>query len=501
MSKNLNRHQQVITAFPRPNQLVLDRILPYIIFFGAVFLRLFFFYPGWTFNFDESVVWNTARFPISDLAIGNYYHFRFHPPLFYILVHFLRQISHLEVFLRLPSLLASLVSFPLLFTLAKKIANRRVAILASFLYAISPFSIWWSVQLRVYPLLFCITLLYLINYVNLIKHPGNCLKYLIRLTLFGSLAFQLDYSFIWIFLSVNCHYLFIRKNYSSSLLPWLFSNLLIFANFFFFLFITGKTTLASQSTLSSWINPPQSSDLGKMLLSLFFSDKYRLVFSLNQIQQLLIFLLWSALCLYLLYRLLKYSLLAVLLLYLPLIGSFVISRFYTIFTSRNIFGASIGLLLISAIVTDRLYRFNRYLASTGIAVILFLSISILSQFSDDQPDWKTAANYLRQNISRSGTLTSLPYWYIDPIRYYNLRFPFLDCDRQIIRFYSNQDTLSHLWTINAENQNNCLIYYQYFKHFFEDLPASQVQQLLLTYPKSITINNHSNTPVLTIYCR
>ena len=76
----------------------------------------------------------------------------FHPPLFYLLSHFLLKVSKAEWFLRLPSVFSGVATVYLVFLIGKKFFNEKVALLTSLFLAISPFHIYYSQELRMYSL-------------------------------------------------------------------------------------------------------------------------------------------------------------------------------------------------------------------------------------------------------------------------------------------------------------------------------------------------------------
>lgn len=74
-----------------------------------------------------------------------------HPPLYYTLLHYwLPLAGDGEAMLRLPSALISLLSIGLLYMLARRLSNRRVALLAAALLAFAPLNVWYSQEARMH---------------------------------------------------------------------------------------------------------------------------------------------------------------------------------------------------------------------------------------------------------------------------------------------------------------------------------------------------------------
>jgi hypothetical protein len=72
------------------------------------------------------------------------------PPLRYFLVHYLARSPRAETMTRLPSALCGILSLPLLFLLADRLFDRRVAVIAVALLAFSPWQIYHAQDGRMY---------------------------------------------------------------------------------------------------------------------------------------------------------------------------------------------------------------------------------------------------------------------------------------------------------------------------------------------------------------
>lgn len=92
-------------------------------------------------------------------------------PVHYTLMFFWNKIfDDTEFWLRLPPLVFSLASLLLAYAVAKRIFNRRVALLTCFLLTISPVHIWYSTEARPYAGMMFFLLLALIAFLRL-KEP------------------------------------------------------------------------------------------------------------------------------------------------------------------------------------------------------------------------------------------------------------------------------------------------------------------------------------------
>lgn len=90
-----------------------------------------------------------------------------HPPLYFLLLHFVvRLAGQSEFALRFPSLVFSVLTVPLLYALGKCLFDRRVGLLAALFGAISPLYLWYSHEARMYTML---TFLGLLSFYALLR--------------------------------------------------------------------------------------------------------------------------------------------------------------------------------------------------------------------------------------------------------------------------------------------------------------------------------------------
>jgi mannosyltransferase len=95
------------------------------------------------------------------------------PPLYYLVVYGTLLVSGQDWVLRFPSVVFGILSILLLFSILWRWSGPHVALVGSFLLAISPFHIWYSQELRPYALLIMLSLLTFWFYQRLGENPGN----------------------------------------------------------------------------------------------------------------------------------------------------------------------------------------------------------------------------------------------------------------------------------------------------------------------------------------
>lgn len=92
------------------------------------------------------------------------------PPLYYLLMWcWTRLFGDGEFWLRLPSLLASVISIPLIYLLARRFFNPRAGLWAAFLLSISPYSITYAQEAKMYSLVWMLGLLSFLYFDRLVR--------------------------------------------------------------------------------------------------------------------------------------------------------------------------------------------------------------------------------------------------------------------------------------------------------------------------------------------
>lgn len=81
----------------------------------------------------------------------------FHPPLYYLLMHFWLKLGRSEWFLRLPAVLSGVATVYFIYLIARKIINEKVAVLSALFLTFAPFQIYYSQEARMYSLFALLT--------------------------------------------------------------------------------------------------------------------------------------------------------------------------------------------------------------------------------------------------------------------------------------------------------------------------------------------------------
>lgn len=135
-----------------------------------------------------------------------------HPPLYYYLLHFwVRLFGSSEIAVRSLSLLCGLLLVLFIYLLGRALFDERVALVASFLAAISPFQIYYSQETRMYilvALLGAISLFLFLKFAKATREEDAASLWptVALYTFFTTLALYTHYFALTIFLVTNVAY-------------------------------------------------------------------------------------------------------------------------------------------------------------------------------------------------------------------------------------------------------------------------------------------------------
>ena len=156
-NKNINKKKAII-------------LLIAILFLGS-FLR--FYNLGYaSIWYDEAVSWDQSRHSFYDLLIMTFKDNT--PPLHnFILFFVIHNFGDSEFLLRLPSALFGAANIIVIYWVGNLFANRNVALISSFLLAISGFHIWYSQEARSYTLLCLISTIVVGSIVKILQGKSS----------------------------------------------------------------------------------------------------------------------------------------------------------------------------------------------------------------------------------------------------------------------------------------------------------------------------------------
>jgi mannosyltransferase len=211
----------------------------------------------------QGLWWDEAfSFSMSAVDLGslleNAVHYRVHPPLYYMLLHFWLAIGHDEFLLRFFSLLFGTISVSLTYMTARLVGGERLAVLAALLFAVSPFNVWYSQEVRMYSLTAMLVLAAMAAFLRVLRE--DTLLDWAAYGLLTLLALYSDYLHLFVTLGQAVFLVILRKRYGMVLRKWFYCMVVVgvlFLPWAVAVFSTGGFYSAS----ISWIRPAQIPDL------------------------------------------------------------------------------------------------------------------------------------------------------------------------------------------------------------------------------------------------
>jgi hypothetical protein len=91
-------------------------------------------------------------------STGPIHHAEISPPLSFVASWLTVQLGHTPILMRLPSLVAGVISLPVIFWLGERTVGRRAGLLAAALTALAPFMVYYSTEARAYALMMLFTM-------------------------------------------------------------------------------------------------------------------------------------------------------------------------------------------------------------------------------------------------------------------------------------------------------------------------------------------------------
>jgi len=210
---------------------------------------------------DEAITVQLAQSSIREIII-NRASTGIHPPLYFLIIHFwIRLFGDSEIALRGFSSVFSILSIYLIYKLSSKLFGVTVGVISAFLFAFSPFQLYYSGEARMYPFLtFLLLLSIYLLYQWISESKKNSLIYLIIVNIIA-LYTHIYASFL--ILAENIFVLIKKVKDFNSFKKWIVSQLIIliiFSPWIYVIFVNrtpevyqGKQTLTLDVVRNSFI--------------------------------------------------------------------------------------------------------------------------------------------------------------------------------------------------------------------------------------------------------
>lgn len=239
-----------------------QKIIVFLIFIIGIILRILLI-GSREIAYDDAFSYFLARNSLQDIITGTATDTM--PPLYYFLLHFWMKISEKLWFLRLLNISINLITAWLVFALTKELFNPSSAIIATFLFLISPFQIYHSQELRMYALLLMGQVGYFYAFLKIFRSPNKqIIFWLATGVFFGLIAMYSHNLGIIGLISVNLIFLFKRNRR-------IFNNLFLVQFFIllfsipWFLYLPQQIEKVQQAF---WTQTPGVTDIIQALLTL-----------------------------------------------------------------------------------------------------------------------------------------------------------------------------------------------------------------------------------------
>lgn len=193
-------------------------VIVFFIFFAAILS----FYKLATRNlwFDEAANFLVAQ-KIFEKPV-----FFIHPALYFKLLHLvIISFGQNEFFLRLFSAIFGIISIIIFYFFSRRIANKKVAFLGTFLLTLSPLRIWYSQEASPHIMAFCLVLAAIYSFYLFINK--NTFKNLFFWILFNLLSFYISSYALLLIPAQMLYFLLVRKEMAPSIKKTCLLGLLI----------------------------------------------------------------------------------------------------------------------------------------------------------------------------------------------------------------------------------------------------------------------------------
>lgn len=363
----------------------------YLIVIIGFFLRLV--NVNQSFWLDEAISALTAQkpFPYQWFGITG----DFQPPLYYMILHFQIPFSRAEWFLRLPSILFGLITIWLIYHIALRLFNKKIALFSSTFLSLSQFHIYYSQELRMYSFLCLLATLSIWMFYQ---------RRWFILTIVNILGLYTSYVFGFIFIPQLFWLLLSKTQRSKYWGKWLISISISFIFFIPWSPIMMKqlyTSKALLTTLPGW-RSLSSMPVWVLLPQLFLKFTLGRINFMNKIFYLLVFIFLFGIYAFILSKIkikknenVKF---VINWLFSPLISIIIISLFIPIASVWRLIFLLPPFLILVSLGLSRVKN-NYFLFIALIIINIISNILYWVNPSYQREDWRDAVNYLEKDKS------------------------------------------------------------------------------------------------------
>lgn len=191
-----------------------------------------------------------------------------HPPLYYLLLHVWLIFGPSVLALRLLSAIASIASLLPMYWLGRRVANQRVALLATTLMTFSAFQVWYAQEVRMYALTTLAITLAMYAFVRAWQEAE--FGFWVLFTCSMLVAFYLDYSALYVYSALVIWFALVGWRNVRMRRSFVLSGLVLFLGYLPWLPVLWQQLFVGGGVLA-WIGGANGSGLMGVLADLFFN--------------------------------------------------------------------------------------------------------------------------------------------------------------------------------------------------------------------------------------
>lgn len=333
-----------------------------------------------------------------------------HPPLFYFLLHFWRQLGHSEAFLRLPFTLFGMINAILIYLLGKKYFNKKTGLFAGLFWAISFNALYMETQIRMYAMATCFGLLATWFLLEVYERPSfyNYIKYLAA----GTLCIYTHY-YTMLILFVHIAFLAVQKRWKETL-GFSLIFLAVFAPWSarFFIQLENSTNAPILPKLPEWFS--FSGLLGTYYFFRSFTENFIVSAAAGAM------LLWISSLIFIIRRDASKMLIGTLFysMLIPFCCS-VFSRYhgYYLFRYAIIWAPYFYLLFFYGLT-----HLNKMVFLPALIALLFINVGLYALFQTrpgfERQNWRETAKFIKTNLASTDNVMVDHFLCLFPLHYY-----------------------------------------------------------------------------------
>ncbi|MBD3203440.1 hypothetical protein GF327_04040 [Candidatus Woesearchaeota archaeon] len=414
----------------------------FLIIFVGGFLRLY--------ELEKQSLWQDEAYQyylLKDSSISNLISGKIFdpgsPPLYNILLKmFCDLFGYSEIYMRLPSVLIGTLSIILIYILGKNLFETSTGLLASFLFSLSPYSIYFSQMARSYSFIIMLSLISFIIFIEILLKRNFSNKIIIFYFFFNLLLAYTHYLSVLIIIPANVLMVIYHKKLYKRFFFGQFVFFLALLPFMIFL-IKGLNMGAGERSM---FNP-----LEIFYFFVVFSVGYTgIIFKissmiedmLHQLPELIsIGFIYGIVCLNYLKSYMKkftdssFNFLTANFM-VPLFLLYFLSFFYPLFRPRYLsFLYPIFILILSKSITNQRTNFLKVFLVSGIIILNLISLNYYYNNFLREP-WDEITHYVSSNQKNSDAIISTR---IQPFNYYykgNSKLFFLDVKKENLKNFN-----------------------------------------------------------------